>query len=160
VGIRRAERLVKAQSERIGIAEAALYPRISLLGAFEWQADLVASRASAVLNLIGIYRALGGGWEIRLPHGGQGLPLEYTVTWEPVRPIGEVPEIEQPVRPPDQPLEAVPTVPSEPREPQPSSADRERFRKLLERLQLDQQEREDHDVERQLEELLRRRDQP
>lgn len=274
--IRRAERLVKAQSERIGIAEAALYPRISLLGAFEWQAerlddlfrpdsvfglispgfswnilnygrlangidleqqrfydavlayqqtvlvgqqevedsmirflkaqeqadqlaiavsevnaaegiamtlyqtgaidfnrvfliqalqfsqqaDLVASRASAVLNLIGIYRALGGGWEIRLPHGGQGLPLEYTVTWEPVRPIGEVPEIEQPVRPPDQPLEAVPTVPSEPREPQPSSADRERFRKLLERLQLDQQEREDHDVERQLEELLRRRDQP
>jgi len=35
----RSERLVKAQSERIGIAEADLYPRISLVGAFEWQAE-------------------------------------------------------------------------------------------------------------------------
>lgn len=37
--IRRAERLLRAQSERIGIAEAALYPRLSLLGSFEWRAE-------------------------------------------------------------------------------------------------------------------------
>jgi NodT family efflux transporter outer membrane factor (OMF) lipoprotein len=37
--IRRAERLLHAQSERIGIAEAALYPRLSLLGSFEWRAE-------------------------------------------------------------------------------------------------------------------------
>ncbi|MFG0254713.1 MAG: TolC family protein, partial [Rhodopirellula sp. JB053] len=37
--IRRSERLMRAQSERIGIAEADLYPRISLIGSFEWQAE-------------------------------------------------------------------------------------------------------------------------
>jgi NodT family efflux transporter outer membrane factor (OMF) lipoprotein len=37
--IRRAERLLRAQSERIGIAEAALYPRLTLLGSFEWRAE-------------------------------------------------------------------------------------------------------------------------
>lgn len=37
--IRRSERLMKAQSERIGIAEADFYPRISLFGSIEWQAE-------------------------------------------------------------------------------------------------------------------------
>lgn len=37
--IRRTERLLKVQSERIGVASADLYPRISLLGSFEWQAE-------------------------------------------------------------------------------------------------------------------------
>ena len=274
--IRRAERLVKAQSERIGIAEAALYPRISLVGAFEWQAerlddlfrpdsvfglispgfswnilhygrlangidleqqrfyeavlayqqtvllgqqevedsmirflkaqeqadrlaiavsevnaaegiamtlyqtgaidfnrvfliqalqfsqqgDLVASRASAVLNLIAIYRALGGGWEIRRPNGGRGLPLKSIVDPGPSGPIGAIPDIDRPIRLPDQPVEMGPPVPSEPTKPEPSSSDRERLMELLERLQLDQREREDRDVNGQLEELLRRRDQP
>jgi NodT family efflux transporter outer membrane factor (OMF) lipoprotein len=37
--IRRSERLLAAQSERIGIAETDLYPRISLLGSIGWQAE-------------------------------------------------------------------------------------------------------------------------
>jgi len=138
------------------------FNRVFLIQAlqFSQQGDLVANRASAVLNLIAIYRALGGGWEIRLPHGGQGLPLEYAVTWEPSRPIGAIPDIDQPTRQPAPPVEVVPAVPSEPKPPEPSSADRERLREFLERLRLDQREREDRDVDRQLEELLRRRGQP
>ncbi|MCO8124186.1 efflux transporter outer membrane subunit [Stieleria sp. TO1_6] len=37
--VRRTERLMKAQSEQIGIAEAELYPHISLVGSFEWEAE-------------------------------------------------------------------------------------------------------------------------
>ena len=274
--IRRAERFVSIQSERIGIAEAALYPRISLLGAFEWRAEnlddlfkpdsvfalispgfswnilnygrlangidleqqrfyevvlayqqtvlvaqqevedsmirflkaqeqadrlaiavsevnaseriamtlyetgaidfnrvfliqalqfsqqgeLVASRASAVLNLIAIYRALGGGWEIRFPNGGRGVSLKAIGDPGPSGPIGAIPAIERPIRLPVQPAEAGPTAPSEPGQPEPSSSDRERLRELLERLQLDQRAREDRDVDSQLQELLRGRDQP
>jgi len=47
--LRRAERLVKAQSERIGIAVADLYPHISLLGSMGYEAqnfgDLFSSRS-------------------------------------------------------------------------------------------------------------------
>jgi len=47
--VRRAERLAAAQSEAIGIAEAELYPAISILGTLGWQArslsDLFSSRS-------------------------------------------------------------------------------------------------------------------
>jgi hypothetical protein len=127
---------------------------------FSQQGDLVASRASAVLNLIAIYRALGGGWEIRVPNGGQGVPLNAVVDSGSRGPIGAIPAVDRPIRQPAQPAEAGPTVPSEPAQPEPSSSDRERLRELLERLQLDQRARDDRDVDSQLQELLRGRDQP
>ncbi|MGI9518273.1 MAG: efflux transporter outer membrane subunit [Pirellulaceae bacterium] len=53
--IRVAERLMAAQSERIGIAEADLYPRISLIGSIEWQSE--SSRnlfdSASIFGLIG-----------------------------------------------------------------------------------------------------------
>lgn len=53
--IRFREQLVRAQSERIGIAEADLYPRISLVGAFEWQAENLSDlvRTDSVFALAG-----------------------------------------------------------------------------------------------------------
>lgn len=53
--LQRSERLVKAQSERIGIAEAELYPHISIVGAFEWQAEDFSDLfvAESVFGLIG-----------------------------------------------------------------------------------------------------------
>jgi len=274
--LRRAERLVRAQSERIGIAEAALYPSISLLGSIEWQSrrlddlfdadsvfalispgfswnilnygrlvngieleqqrfrevvlgyqqavlvaqqevedamirflktqeqadqlaigvaevnaaeqiamtlyqtgaidfnrvfliqalqfaqqdELVNSRANVVLNLIAVYRSLGGGWEIRCPNGGVGMPLEFVSTGQPSRPIGAIPERrptpgrggQLPVETPTIPVESIESLP-------PVDSANEQLKQLLERLQRDQRPTEDRDLNRQLEELLRRRDQ-
>lgn len=53
--IRLAESLLRAQSARIGISEAELYPKISLFGSFEWQAEKQEDlfRPGSVFALIG-----------------------------------------------------------------------------------------------------------
>jgi outer membrane protein TolC len=271
--IRRAERLVKAQSERIGIAEAALYPSLSLIGSIEWQAerfddlfkpqsvfalispgfswnvlnygrlvngieleqqrfyesvlayqqavlvaqrevedsiigflkaqeqadqlaigvsevnaaesiamtlyqsgaidfnrvfviqslqfaqqdDLIVSRANAVLNLIGIYRSLGGGWEVRCPRGGQGIPLYSIVDEEPSRAIGDIPVVDRPSRQADDSAVFDPIIPAVPTDSEVMSSERQRLRELMDRISPEQQE--ERDIRGQLEELLRRRDQ-
>jgi len=53
------------------------FNRVFVIQAFQFaqQDDWVVSRASVALNLIRIYRALGGGWQIRCPGGDGGVPL-------------------------------------------------------------------------------------
>ena len=53
--IRRSERQMAAQSARIGIAESDLYPRISLLGSIQWQAENLGDlfKPDSVFALIG-----------------------------------------------------------------------------------------------------------
>jgi outer membrane protein TolC len=74
----------------------------------EQQDQLVASRGNIVLNLIGTYRALGGGWEMRLARDG-------THPCGPLVPVGGGPPAPGPeVLPPPAPLPARPKAPEGP----------------------------------------------
>jgi outer membrane protein TolC len=55
------------------------------------QDQLAASQGDVVLSLISIYRALGGGWEMRLSRDGNGAHLGDCVGVVPPAMVGSVP---------------------------------------------------------------------
>ena len=120
------------------------FNRVFVIQAFQFtqQDDWVVSRASVVLNLIRIYRALGGGWQFRCPGGGSGVPLTAFGDQADGGMIGAIPswderqletEIREPARmenqqSPDAPTQIRPAAEAEPAVDQ----SRARLKELLE----------------------------
>lgn len=137
------------------------FNRVFLIQAFQFsqQDELVVSRAAAVLNLIQIYKSLGGGWEIRCRNRVSSLPpLQED---DPTRgTIGVVPPREQDpppsadMAPPAEPVPPPTPTPSlEAPQPQPQPPE-PRLERLLDDAGADQQPAAPTPLNQRLQELL------